>query len=42
MRIPYAMAIENKLPGSKWLAKLHPTFKTPVNSGIFQVVLAIH
>jgi len=34
MRIPYAMAIENKLPGSKWLSKLHPTYKTPVNCGI--------
>ncbi|NMM63209.1 amino acid permease [Clostridium sp. P21] len=33
-RIPYAMATENKLPGSKWLAKLHPTFKSPINSSI--------
>lgn len=34
MRVPYAMAVENKLPGSNWLAKLHPTFKTPINCGI--------
>lgn len=41
MRIPYAMAVENKLPGSGWLGKLHPTFKTPVNSGILMAVISI-
>jgi APA family basic amino acid/polyamine antiporter len=41
MRIPYALAVENKLPGSKWLSKLHPTFKTPINSGILITVLTI-
>ena len=41
MRIPYAMATENKLPGSGWLGKLHPTFKTPVNSGILMAVISI-
>lgn len=41
MRIPYVMALENKLPASKWLAKLHPTFKTPINSGILVTVISI-
>lgn len=41
MRIPYAMAVENKLPLSGWLGKLHPTFKTPVNSGILMTVISI-
>lgn len=41
MRIPYAMAIENKLPGSNWLAKVHPKFKTPINSGILILVISI-
>ncbi|MBI6873801.1 APC family permease [Clostridium aciditolerans] len=41
MRIPYAMATENKLPFSNWLAKLHPTFKTPINSGILMAVISI-
>lgn len=41
MRIPYAMAIENKLPGSKWLSKLHPKYKTPVNCGIIIGILTI-
>ena len=40
-RIPYAMAIENKLPGSNWLGKLNPRFKTPINSSIAMAVLAI-
>lgn len=40
-RIPYAMATENKLPGSNWLAKLNPTFQTPVNSSILMAVIAI-
>ncbi|MCT8978181.1 amino acid permease [Clostridium sp. CX1] len=41
MRIPYAMAVENKLPFSNWLGKLHPTFKTPINSGILIGVISI-
>lgn len=41
MRIPYAMATENKLPGSKWLGKLHPKSKTPVNSGILLGIISI-
>lgn len=32
MRIPYAMAKENKLPFSQFLSKLHPKFGTPANS----------
>jgi len=41
MRVPYTLALENKLPGSKWLSKLHPKTKTPVNSGILIGVIAI-
>ncbi|MCH5138116.1 amino acid permease [Clostridiaceae bacterium UIB06] len=41
MRIPYAMALENKLPASKWLSKLHPTFKAPINSGILVTIVSI-
>ena len=41
MRVPYTLAIENKLPGSKWLAKLNPKTNTPVNSGILIGVIAI-
>lgn len=41
MRIPYAMATENKLPFSNWLGKLHPTFKTPINSGILIGIISI-
>lgn len=40
-RIPYAMAIENKLPGSSWLAKLSPKFQTPINSSILVAVISI-
>lgn len=41
MRIPYAMAVENKLPFSKWLAKLSPKSQVPVNSGILLLVISI-
>lgn len=41
IRIPYAMAIENKLPGSKWLSKLHSKWKTPVNCGIVTGIMTI-
>jgi len=41
MRIPYALAIENRLPGSKWLATVNPKTRTPINSGILIGVIAI-
>lgn len=41
MRIPYAMGVENKLPGSKWLAALHPKYCTPINAGILEGVVTI-
>jgi APA family basic amino acid/polyamine antiporter len=41
MRIPYAMALENKLPASNWLSKLNPTSKTPINSGILIGIISI-
>ncbi len=40
-RVPYALAVENKLPGSEWLAKLHPRFSTPINSSILIAALSI-
>ncbi|WP_411680513.1 APC family permease [Clostridium thailandense] len=40
-RIPYAMAIENKLPGSSWLGKLSPKFQTPINSSILMAIISI-
>lgn len=39
-RVPYALAIENKLPASEWFAKLNKN-GTPVNTTILIVVLAI-
>jgi APA family basic amino acid/polyamine antiporter len=41
MRVPYAMAVENKLPGSKWLSKLNKKYKVPVNSGILLGIISI-
>jgi len=41
MRIPYAMATENKLPFSNVFSKLHPKFGTPVNCGIMMFVLSV-
>ncbi|MBZ9622224.1 amino acid permease [Clostridium sp. FP2] len=41
MRVPYALALENKLPWSKWLSKLTPKTSTPINSGILIGVIAI-
>lgn len=41
MRVPYAMAVENKLPGSKWLSKLSSKSKVPVNSGILLEIISI-
>ena len=41
MRVPYALAIENRLPGSKWLAKVNPKTRTPINCGILIGVISI-
>jgi APA family basic amino acid/polyamine antiporter len=41
MRIPYAMAIENKLPFSNWFAKLSTSSRIPYNSGIFILCVSI-
>ncbi len=40
MRIPYIMAVENKLPFSNWFAKLSKS-GVPYNAGIFIVGIAI-
>lgn len=40
IRIPYAMALENKLPCSHWLAKLSKT-KIPYNSAILTLGIAV-
>ncbi|MGD7008240.1 APC family permease [Metabacillus sp. 84] len=41
MRVPYAMAMENKLPYSRWFAKLSPRSRVPYNSGLFILAIAI-
>ena len=41
MRIPYAMAAENKLPFSEFFSKLHPKFGTPVNGGILLAAISV-
>ncbi len=41
MRIPYAMALENKLPFSKWFATLSRKSSIPYNSGIFMLVISV-
>lgn len=41
MRIPYAMACENRIPFSNVFSKLHPKFETPINCGILITVLSI-
>lgn len=41
MRVPYAMALENELPGSKYLVKLHPKTHTPIYCGALIGVIAI-
>lgn len=41
MRIPYAMAIENKLPFSKWFATLSKNSRVPYNSGLFMLFISI-
>jgi basic amino acid/polyamine antiporter, APA family len=40
-RIPFAMAEHKLLPGAGWLSRVHPTFKTPVQATILQIVIAI-
>ncbi|OFI07658.1 serine/threonine exchanger SteT [Clostridium acetireducens DSM 10703] len=41
MRIPYVMALENKLPGSNILSRLHPKLKTPIYSGVLLGIISI-
>lgn len=41
MRVPYAMAMENKLPFSKWFSALTVNSRVPYNSGIFILLIAI-
>jgi APA family basic amino acid/polyamine antiporter len=41
MRVPYALAIENRLPGSKWLATVNSKTRTPINSGILIGIISI-
>jgi len=41
MRIPYAMAKENKLPFSEFFAKLHPKFQTPANAGLLLAAISV-
>ncbi|PEA53031.1 amino acid permease [Bacillus pseudomycoides] len=41
MRIPYAMALENKLPFSKWFATLSKNSRVPYNSGLFMLCVSI-
>lgn len=41
MRIPYAMATENKLPFSEFFSKLHPKFGTPANGGILLAAISV-
>ncbi|MFY4777061.1 APC family permease [Metabacillus sp. RGM 3146] len=41
MRVPYAMAMENKLPFSKWFSVLTVNSRVPYNSGIFILLISI-
>jgi basic amino acid/polyamine antiporter, APA family len=41
MRIPYAMALENQLPFSKWFSALSNTSRIPYNSGMFILLVSI-
>jgi APA family basic amino acid/polyamine antiporter len=41
MRIPYAMAKQNRIPFSGFFSKLHPKYETPVNCGILITVISI-
>lgn len=40
IRLPYALALRNALPGSKAISKLHPKLNMPVNSAIFSIVVS--
>lgn len=40
MRIPYIMAVENRLPFSKWLSKLNKN-QVPANAGVGIIAIAI-
>jgi len=40
-RVPYSLALENKLPASKWLSKLHPKTSSPINTTLLIVSMAI-
>ncbi|WP_163100578.1 APC family permease [Peribacillus alkalitolerans] len=40
-RIPFAMAEDGLLPGSKSLSKVHSRFKTPMNATLLQIAIAI-
>lgn len=40
-RIPFAMAQNGLLPGSKQISKVHKTYKTPLNATIMQMVIAV-
>lgn len=41
MRIPYVMAIEKKLPFSKWFATLSNKNKIPYNCGLFILLISV-
>ncbi|MBZ9685445.1 amino acid permease [Clostridium estertheticum] len=41
MRVPYAMALENRLPGSKLLSTLNSKTRTPIYSGVLIGIIAI-
>lgn len=41
MRIPYAMALENKLPFSRWFATLSKKSSVPYNSGVFILMILV-
>ena len=40
-RVPYAMALRGQLPWSKYFARVHPGFGTPVNAMFLEVGLAV-
>ncbi len=39
-RVPFAMALRDELPFSKWIAYVHPTFRTPMVSILLQASIA--
>jgi APA family basic amino acid/polyamine antiporter len=40
-RIPFAMAENRLLPGSKFLSMIHPKFKTPTGATIAEIIIAV-